>query len=671
MKIKPLRSARNFLTETKRGFVAFYLSLKTLKIQDSSAFRRGLKTARREGPESFQADFPEDEASGGRYAIVYSEWRGRYWGELGFRASSGRGEALQESRMNLSRHWLWWRRWRGEPRTVAALRLPARADRLLADLSRASRSMAAAPVLTREIAPAGLVPARPAHFGAARPFAGDGERLDLSVAAVMDPFSYQSFAPEANFRALSALDAARDLESAPPDFLFVESAWSGGDGSWRGRLSNPRDPALGGLLRTARRLSVPVVFWNKEDPVHFRKMSSVAGRADAVFTTDAEMIPAYRRLMGGPAEFLHFPIQPALHNPVGRPAKAPREIFFAGTYNGTRYPARMERMKALFAGAMERDFVIFDRMLGSGDPQYWFPEAYHPFLAGSLDFRGIAWATRFFEIGLNVNTVERSPTMCSRRIAESLACGAHVVSGPSLGAAALFGRHIRIAATADQAREAVEEILTPRPEAEAERARMIRATHSEYASRLHLLKIAKVLGLSAAPAGDADLLARVGGAEDWASLGAALRGLKGALGNLTALATPEAPAAPPEGFPHPCGVLRLSAEESSSPGGISRALVRAAAERGRSAAFGVLVWRPEALRPSLLVDAVNALRYAQADLVGRAVGSEVGSNADLTPDWLGFRWSAAPRLRLKRAEGGGLRVSGGVSHALRAAWDVE
>lgn len=611
-------------------------------------------------------NFQKNKNYSASYIIIYSEWKERYQGNLEIKVINS-DVSSKIYKLRFHKFWLWLHGWRGAPRTIATFKLPSNPDRALIDLSQASSGLATAPLLMREVRPTLWTPPWPAALA---PEARPQDRLKLSVAAVMDPFSHQSFAPEADFRPLSALDAAEDLEAAPPDLLLIESAWQGFDGSWRDRLIAPEDPALEALLKTARRLSVPVAFWNKEDPVHFKRMAAVSRRADAIFTTDADLLPAYRRMMGGPAGFLGFPVQPLLHNPVGRPEQGGRRVFFAGTYNNTRYPRRMRRLNALLQGALDYDLAIFDRMLARCDPQYWFPEAYHPYLAGSLDYPRVAWATRFFDVGLNVNTVERSSTMCSRRIVETLACGTHVVSSPSRGAEALFGPFIDVARTPEETRAALKVLLEPGADAELKRARMIRLAHRDYAARRQLRTIAEALGLSTPQKRDADLLVKLRGAEDWTRLARAMAALRDEPERLIALLAPEAPDLP-ENFPRSCAALRLTRGETEDPAETLRRLAQESADPG-AAPFAVLAASPEALRPSRLTDAVNALRYAQADCVGPSAGEASREEDGFSSAWLAFRWSAAPRLSARSEPGGGLRIHGDVkTHALRRVWDAE
>ncbi len=56
-----------------------------------------------------------------------------------------------------------------------------------------------------------------------------------------------------------------------------------------------------------------------------------------------------------------------------------------------------------------------------------------------------------FLVSLNVNTIEDSPTMFSRRVVEVLACGGVLVSTPSMALSEMFKDYCHIVETEDEA----------------------------------------------------------------------------------------------------------------------------------------------------------------------------------------------------------------------------
>ncbi|WP_420096724.1 glycosyltransferase family protein [Brevibacterium sediminis] len=267
----------------------------------------------------------------------------------------------------------------------------------------------------------------------------------LSVGAVLDEFSTESFGFEWSLRPLSPTQWSTELDGL--DFVFVESAWSGNDGQWKFKLTSPSGPSaeIADLLGECRRRGIPTVFWNKEDPPHFEDFLPLAQMFDVVFTSDVRLIPEYRSRLGHDrVAALPFAAQPAVHNP-SRPARnaAARDIAFAGMYFAHKYPERREQMDLLLGAAdavsprMQYGLEIFSRFLGN-DERYQFPGNLAGRVVGSLPYRNLLTAYKHFKVFLNVNSVTDSPSMCARRIFEISAAGTPVVTTPSAATREFF-----------------------------------------------------------------------------------------------------------------------------------------------------------------------------------------------------------------------------------------
>ena len=94
---------------------------------------------------------------------------------------------------------------------------------------------------------------------------------------------------------------------------------------------------------------MPVVFWSKEDPVHFGVFLKVAQAADFVFTTDADCVGLYKTCVGHDrVYYLPFAAQPKIHNPLEEYERQ-NKFCFAGSFY-VRYQERsnvfMRRKKA-------------------------------------------------------------------------------------------------------------------------------------------------------------------------------------------------------------------------------------------------------------------------------------------------------------------------------------
>ncbi|TMQ90917.1 glycosyltransferase, partial [Escherichia coli] len=81
---------------------------------------------------------------------------------------------------------------------------------------------------------------------------------------------------------------------------------------------------------------------------------------------------------------------------------------------------------------------------------------YQPVIVGSLDYEQMLTAYRQYKLFLNINTVQDSPTMFSRRVFEILSCGTPVVSTHYDGMKAVLGYHVPIVNTKDEAQILVE-----------------------------------------------------------------------------------------------------------------------------------------------------------------------------------------------------------------------
>ena len=270
------------------------------------------------------------------------------------------------------------------------------------------------------------------------------------VAAILDTFTEHSLRYEANLLLLSREGWRDQMEKARPVCLFVESAFSGNNRDWRHKIvgyENLEDNPLRELVEYCRAKAIPTVFWNKEDPPHFDDFIGAAKEFDFVFTSDADCIPLYQESLGHDRVYvLPFAAQPRLHNPSQEEGWTNYPVCFAGSWLQHRYPERAEALQNLLDPALPLGLHIFDRNLTRRDlgPYYRFPNRYREAMKGHLTYEEMLTAYRCYDVMLNVNTVSDSPTMFSRRVFESLACGTPVVSSESDGMSRMLGEHVRV-----------------------------------------------------------------------------------------------------------------------------------------------------------------------------------------------------------------------------------
>lgn len=268
----------------------------------------------------------------------------------------------------------------------------------------------------------------------------DPIRGDIRAAVILDDFSMLAFGYEWSTHAVNPNSWRQDLSAQSIDLLFVESAWAGNSGLWRGKLSGPSGPAatFRELLEWCKEQRIPTVFWNKEDPPHYDDFLPAAKLFDHVFTSDSGRVDQYKADLGhSRINVLPFAAQPAIHNPV-RPRRGwhSRDVAFAGMYFSHKYPERRQQMDDLLGGAVDASakmplgLEIFSRRLG-GDVRYQFPAPLSTRVVGSLSYVQMLNAYKSYKVFLNVNSVVDSPSMCARRIFEISAAGTPVITAPS------------------------------------------------------------------------------------------------------------------------------------------------------------------------------------------------------------------------------------------------
>ena len=260
----------------------------------------------------------------------------------------------------------------------------------------------------------------------------------LRLAAVMDEFTYHSYAPECDLYQLTPENALNELTAFRPEMLFIESAWRGKDDLWGSKVGHKAQELIQ-VVDWCRQRNIPTVFWNKEDPIHFETFLSTAKLFDFVFTTDIDCIHRYKSALGHENVYLlPFACQPLASNPIEKFER--KDAFcFAGAYY-VKYPDRTRDLgNFMTALAEHRPVEIYDRNFGKNDPNYQFPPEYHPFIIGNLPFDQIDKAYKGYRYAINLNSIKQSQSMFARRVFELLASNTITVSNFSRGVRVIFG----------------------------------------------------------------------------------------------------------------------------------------------------------------------------------------------------------------------------------------
>lgn len=247
--------------------------------------------------------------------------------------------------------------------------------------------------------------------------------------------------------------------------LFVESAWFGRWNSWKYKIASYPDVpsrnnhALRRLVARARDKGIPTVFWNKEDSVHFERFIDSASLFDVVLTVDENCIPRYRERLspGVKLGVMPFPVQPAIHHPgSGEPRL--RRANFVGSYSRHIHDRRREWQDTLFRAAEPLGLTVYDRNSGRKGERYRYPPLPWMDVRPAVRYEQTADIYRNHAVSLNVNTIEDSGSMYSRRLVEIIACGGLAITNPSPAVSRYFADYCTVVHSGEEAREVMARI---------------------------------------------------------------------------------------------------------------------------------------------------------------------------------------------------------------------
>jgi len=261
---------------------------------------------------------------------------------------------------------------------------------------------------------------------------------ELRVAVIMDEFTLESYRPECQLLEVTPDNWKNEIMEFQPELLFIESAWKGKNDLWYRKVDRS-SKEIYELTTYCHEKKIPVIFWNKEDPIYTSQFMTTAALADFVFTTDIDCVQRYKTELGHEQVYhLHFAAQPIIHNPLEKYERKDK-FCFAGAYYH-RYPHRAEvfdKFSEVFIHTKGLD--IYDRNYLNARPEHAFPERYNPHILGSLPASKIDVAYKGYIYGINMNSVQQSQTMFARRAFEMLASNTVTVGNYSRGMKNYFG----------------------------------------------------------------------------------------------------------------------------------------------------------------------------------------------------------------------------------------
>ncbi|MCC3267751.1 hypothetical protein MUG94_11550 [Arthrobacter gengyunqii] len=278
---------------------------------------------------------------------------------------------------------------------------------------------------------------------------------DLHAGIICDEFTGRLLENSLHTTAVTPDGWQQQLDAEPWDALIVESAWLGNAGAWEVSdyyTDQKGYENLAAVVAACRSRGIPTVFWNKEDPIHYRRFRRVAGLFDHVLTTDHGSLPHYQenpRARGLTHSSLTFFADPALHNPLPGTAARETAVAYAGTYYGSRFPERSRQMLRLFASSHPHGPVIFDRHSNDPAARKAYPEELRDRIRGGLTYTETLEAYKAFPVHLNFNSAPWSETMFSRRVVEIAASGTVVYSADGQGIRSCLGDAFPVSADED------------------------------------------------------------------------------------------------------------------------------------------------------------------------------------------------------------------------------
>ncbi|MEE3777201.1 glycosyltransferase [Campylobacter sp. CX2-4080-23] len=179
------------------------------------------------------------------------------------------------------------------------------------------------------------------------------------------------------------------------------------------------------MVQYAKDLKISTVFWNKEDGVYFDRFIDSAKLFDHIFTVDQNCIPKYRAVVDSnvAVNTLIFAVQSKFHNFSGFEYKF-KKANFVGSYSTHIHDKRRYWQDMMFKLSSQiLGLDIYDRNSERKSDMYRYPNIYCANIFPSIEYHKTADVYKNYLVSLNVNTIENSPTMFSRRLIEILACG--------------------------------------------------------------------------------------------------------------------------------------------------------------------------------------------------------------------------------------------------------
>lgn len=218
------------------------------------------------------------------------------------------------------------------------------------------------------------------------------------------------------------------LSEFSPDYVFTDGGWYNFWDSLRDELAM---------------LSIPHIYWAREDPIFFDSLSLAYARSSRfVFTTANECIPDYEA-HGITAHLMMFACLPSFHRRVNPDKRFLHDLILVGT-NFARFEAREKGIDAVLRPLVDKgyDLKLYgdDQWLNHSCPFHVGNDLY----GGKMSYEETPAAYSSSRIVLGIHSVDTSPTMMSMRTFEILGCGAFFLTQWTPAIENLFKNHTHL-----------------------------------------------------------------------------------------------------------------------------------------------------------------------------------------------------------------------------------
>ena len=256
----------------------------------------------------------------------------------------------------------------------------------------------------------------------------------MKIGLIADDFTRINLEMEEGLKIINLSPATWrfDLALHNIDVLLVESAWLGFKGKWQHKIAkydiDTMNQQLKNIVDYCNKRKIATIFWNKEDPVNYGRFKHNLNGFKVCLTTEKNMISEYRKNYKDLSDVSVMPFffQPKLHNPkpVKRISELRDKVVFCGGLYATEFPERSERLKESINAIGVENVVVYDRF-NRKVPGWEVIEGLD--IKPSFNYQNSKVHYQSGLAQINVNSIDGSNTMFSRRMIELIACGANVV----------------------------------------------------------------------------------------------------------------------------------------------------------------------------------------------------------------------------------------------------